>query len=284
MTIPSVAKHGWAASTLPNRNQPRNPMKPQHVSIARAVAPPQGEPGSERRLHPRIHTPPLYVTNASVRDVSLGGICLTHAEPLVTGETESLILTDALSHYTAELTAEVVWAAPGIAGLRWTGLTAGEQSWLRERFTTWIHSPSDLAAQGPAAGAVHRVRPGLRNRRQYERIQNPPLEVAFVAARVQDISLGGICLTLDPEEAIQDRYELFLTGGLYYFSEEITAELVWQKGNRVGLRWANMDEEQRRRLQGYFEQWRDEPLELLMRNCEADLDDRFGATLAGGRP
>lgn len=242
-------------------------MKPQQVSIDRAVAPAQDEPGSERRLHPRIHTPPLYVSNASVRDVSLGGICLTHNQPLVPGETESLVLTDALYHYTAELTAEVVWAAPGIAGLRWTSLTPGDQSWLRERFTTWIHSAADPALDGQHAAAARGPHP--RNRRQYERIQNPPLAVEFVSARVQDISLGGICLVLDPDEAIQDRYELFLTGGLYYFAEEITAELVWQKGNRVGLRWVNMDNEQLRRMQGYFEQWREEPLELLMRNREA---------------
>lgn len=270
--------YAWPESTCPNHYQARTPMTPQKVSIARAVAPPQGEPGSERRLHPRIHTPPLYVSNASVRDVSLGGICLTHNDPLVLGETESLILTDALSHYTAELTAEVVWAAPGIAGLRWMGLTPGEESWLRDRFTTWIHSSSESAANDPQVVASRGSHSRFRNRRQYERVHHPPLSVAFVSARVQDISLGGICLVLDPQEAIQDRYELFLTGGLYYFSEEITAELVWQKGNRVGLRWANMDEEQRRRLQGYFEQWRDEPLELLMRNCVVDQDAMLTGT------
>ena len=259
-------------------------MKRQNVSITHAVAPPQGEPGSERRLHPRIHTPPLYVSNASVRDVSLGGICLTPNEPLVRGETESLILTDAVSHYTAELTAEVVWAAPGIAGLRWIGLSPGEESWLRERFTTWVHSAADPAAQDPHSSPAYGAGPGRRNRRQFERILDPPLAVAFVSARVQDISLGGICLVLDPDEAIQDRYELFLTGGLYYFAEEISAELVWQKGNRVGLRWANMDEEQRRRLQGYFEQWRDEPLELLMRNCDPAPADGAGIALAGSSP
>ena len=242
------------------------------------------EPGSERRVHPRIHTPPLYVSNASVRDVSLGGICLTHHEPLIPGETESLILTDALSHYTAELTAEVVWAAPGIAGLRWMGLSPGEEAWLRERFTTWIHSPGESAARDSYTAASKGASPGFRERRHSERFPNPPLAVAFVPARVQDISLGGICLTLDPEEEIQDRYELFLTGGLYYFAEEITAELVWKKGNRVGLRWTNMDEEQRRRLQGYFELWRDEPLELLMRNCETDAEDSLEIALAGLGP
>ncbi len=221
--------------------------------------------GADRRIHPRICTPPLYVSNGSVEDISLGGIRVHYSAPLFIGQRENLILTDAFYHFTAELPAEVVWQRDGIAGFRWLPLSPGEEKWLNERFAAWDpSSPLDPRGGADPAGSSA---PDAE-RRQYERIQDPPLQVSYIRARVRDISLGGICLVMEAGAAHQDRYELFLTDGLYYFAEQLSAELVWQRGNVIGLRWVNPGKAQQERLKQYFEHWRTTSIDLLVRSKE----------------
>jgi hypothetical protein len=94
----------------------------------------------ERRQHARLPDPPLFVSGlwATVSDVSTGGVCLALNDRVLPGERYELILTDGLFPFTIEMQAEVVWARPGRAGLRWVEVTAEQEVWLQERFHAWL--------------------------------------------------------------------------------------------------------------------------------------------------
>lgn len=118
--------------------------------------------GVQRREHPRYDSPPVAVdeTRASVRNISVGGICLEAlsagegAAPLRPGDRCTLALTDVLLHEDRELRAEVVWSRKGEVGLRWVALDDEQKLWLGKQSREWredallAHLTEVLAASG----------------------------------------------------------------------------------------------------------------------------------------
>lgn len=103
----------------------------------------------ERRIHPRLVNPPVHVSGprVSINDVSLGGIHLIGAGPAEVGERMELILTDAETHYTETLEAEVMWRRRDAAGMRWVNLTERQTQWLEQRMDCWTADPNRLLIQ-----------------------------------------------------------------------------------------------------------------------------------------
>ena len=95
-------------------------------------------------------------------------------------------------------------------------------------------------------------------KRTYERLCTPPLYVSGVWADVYDISLGGICLRLKERLNVGDQFDLILTDGLYHFTMEARAEVIWSRASRSGLRWVGLDEAQQVWLSARFDNWRRE--------------------------
>jgi hypothetical protein len=112
-----------------------------------------------RRAHPRIAEPPLYVAGlGSVRDVSLGGMAVKLEAACRAGEQYEVILTDADFYYTKSLRAEVVWAVGRMAGLKWVDLTDDQVRWLHSRFHDWSRKFETTWIQPvPTKGPVYRV-------------------------------------------------------------------------------------------------------------------------------
>ena len=93
---------------------------------------------SNRREHPRIPEPPLYVSGLGlVRDVSMGGISVFLEGSCRSGEQYDVVLTDAALFHTKSLKAEVVWASGRTAGLKWVDLSDDQLRWLKGRFSEW---------------------------------------------------------------------------------------------------------------------------------------------------
>lgn len=115
-----------------------DPINNEVEGAPRAVA--------ERRQHPRLVNPPVHVSGprVSINDLSLGGIHLVGAGPAEVGERMELILTDAETHYTETLEAEVMWRRRDAAGLRWVDLTERQTQWLEQRMATWTADPNQL--------------------------------------------------------------------------------------------------------------------------------------------
>jgi len=107
----------------------------------------------DRRQHPRIVHPPVHVSGprVAINDVSLGGVHLIGAGPAEVGERMELILTDADTHYTETLEAEVMWRRRDAAGLRWVNLTDRQAEWLEQRIDSWTADPNRLLIQRLAA-------------------------------------------------------------------------------------------------------------------------------------
>jgi hypothetical protein len=132
--------------------------------------------GPERRSRPRIPQPPLHVggLEATVEDVSEGGICLRSRTALSVGDRLTLILTDGTCYYTKELVAEVQWSRAGLYGLIWVQPTPGDREWLRARFAQWPgRRRLQFDAHRGAAPTVLRAGPRLklvRRRRTPERV------------------------------------------------------------------------------------------------------------------
>lgn len=103
---------------------------------------------AQRRAHPRIAAPAVVVSGdwCSVRDISLGGICLDQKSPLEAGEIYTLVLTDLMMGDSLALEAEVVWCRSGKLGLRWVRLEEAHKKWLGKHSEDW-HEESLLAAE-----------------------------------------------------------------------------------------------------------------------------------------
>ncbi|HEU4753238.1 MAG TPA: PilZ domain-containing protein [Armatimonadota bacterium] len=83
-------------------------------------------------------------------------------------------------------------------------------------------------------------RSGDPERRRQPRLSDrPPLDVSGVPATVHDISRHGICLIVDAPLAEGERHRLRLTDALDESSRTMDAEVVWNSGNRAGLRWVD---------------------------------------------
>ncbi len=95
------------------------------------------------------------------------------------------------------------------------------------------------------------------NRREV-RLPAPPLFVSGIWATVYDVSLGGACLLLDEELTAGTRYDLILTDGVYRYTVDIQAEVVWCSGGRAGLRWVNVTARQQAWLRDRSQAWLDE--------------------------
>lgn len=107
-------------------------------------------------------------------------------------------------------------------------------------------------------------------RRQHPRISTPPLRVSSLPARIHDVSHGGVSLTLHSQVHTGDRLQLLLTDALVYWTQELEAEVVWEREGRVGMRWVALSEAQEKWLEDRFRAWEkereagtDQPLDEL---------------------
>jgi hypothetical protein len=93
-----------------------------------------------RRLQPRVERPPVSISGVwgEVLDISLTGISVTVERGLEPGMRLDLVLMDTRSAEQRWIEAEVMWSDQERAGLRWIELTAEDQEWLVERFSSWL--------------------------------------------------------------------------------------------------------------------------------------------------
>jgi hypothetical protein len=93
------------------------------------------------------------------------------------------------------------------------------------------------------------------NRRQFPRIEEPPLHVSGVWATVDDVSCGGVCLKVPQPVARGSRLPLILTDAHMYFSQEVEAEVMWCSGPRAGLRFVNLTDDQQEWIEQRLLAW-----------------------------
>ena len=92
-------------------------------------------------------------------------------------------------------------------------------------------------------------------RRVFARVEEPPLYASGLWATVHDVSVGGICLSLDTPVVPGAQYDLILTDGAAPYTAEIRAEVVWYRKDRAGLRWVDPSPEQQQWLVERFVEW-----------------------------
>lgn len=80
------------------------------------------------------------------------------------------------------------------------------------------------------------------NRREAPRLSPNALAARGEWEQVIDISVGGACLERDAPLEPGTRLSVVLTDKNAQHSAMIDAEVVWQNGRRVGLRWVDLDE------------------------------------------
>lgn len=93
---------------------------------------------------------------------------------------------------------------------------------------------------------VNRGRP--EDRREAPRRSPESVDAHGEWDRVVDISTGGACLERDAGLEIGTRLCVFLTDEAAQHTVMLDAEVVWQHGRRVGLRWVDLDPPQQRWL------------------------------------
>src|SRR5947207_9074179 len=103
--------------------------------------------------------------------------------------------------------------------------------------------PDPADARAPAG-----AEDGWTHRREHTRIAAPAVAVSGDWAIVRDISMGGISLDQRAPFQTGEFHTLILTDMMLDDSKALTAEVVWCRNGRVGFRWVNVDEEQRRWL------------------------------------
>lgn len=98
---------------------------------------------ANRRSSERIAEPLLTVSHwrATVRDVSVGGICLELDEPTRCEGLYHLTLTDGAYCFGKDVAAEVMWQRGKQVGFRWLRLTEDQQLWLNLCARTWEREP-----------------------------------------------------------------------------------------------------------------------------------------------
>src|SRR5438270_13605653 len=96
---------------------------------------------------------------------------------------------------------------------------------------------------------------GWATRREHSRIAAPAVAVSGDWAIVRDISLGGISLDQRAPFGNGERHTLILTDMMLDDSKALVAEVVWCRNGRVGFRWVDLDEDQRRWLGKHSEGW-----------------------------
>jgi hypothetical protein len=92
-------------------------------------------------------------------------------------------------------------------------------------------------------------------RRQHPRIAAPAVAVSGDWSIVRDISVGG--MSLDQRTPFQpgERHTLVLTDMMLDESKSLQAEVVWCRDGRVGFRWVELDEDQKRWLHQHSDEW-----------------------------
>ena len=100
---------------------------------------------------------------------------------------------------------------------------------------------------------------GAGGARCASRIVEPPVEVSSIPAAVHDISETGACLVVRRKLAPVTRYSLILTDAMLHYTLDVTAEVVWTRAGRVGLRWIGMSPMERVRLKECLEKWSQDP-------------------------
>lgn len=149
----------WVPASALRIEDPASGGAPVDSASAPAV---QAQPApATERAHRRLAVPSLVVQSpGTIRDISLGGISLDRVPFCKTGERCRLRVTDIFQDETCELEAEVVWCRHGRIGLRWVGLTSGQEQWLRQRVGTESSLPAPRRAatkhrQAPAPRVSH---------------------------------------------------------------------------------------------------------------------------------
>lgn len=106
-----------------------------------------------------------------------------------------------------------------------------------------------------ASRGAHRLdEEDYANRRVHPRITEPPLHVSGLGV-VRDVSMGGISVFLETSCRAGEQYEVILTDATSYYTKSLMAEVVWAAGRTAGLKWVDLDDEQRRWLAGRFNEW-----------------------------
>lgn len=94
---------------------------------------------ANRRQSERIAEPLLTISHwrATVRDVSVGGICLELDEPTRCEGLYHLTLTDGAYCFGKDVPAEVMWQRGNQVGFRWVRLTEDQETWLSLCSRSW---------------------------------------------------------------------------------------------------------------------------------------------------
>jgi hypothetical protein len=72
---------------------------------------------------------------------------------------------------------------------------------------------------------------------------------------VEDVSEGGVCLRVHTPLVVGDVYELLVTDGLRFFTQELRAQVMWVSRNLAGLRWVDLTHPQQLWLSRRFADW-----------------------------
>ena len=102
-------------------------------------------------------------------------------------------------------------------------------------------------------------------RREHLRIPAPPVLVEGQWIGVYDIGVGGICLAQATPVERGARFDLTVTDGLVYNAQRLQAEVMWYSRGRVGLRWVDLTDDQRRWLEERSREWERATLSAQMR-------------------
>jgi hypothetical protein len=80
-------------------------------------------------------------------------------------------------------------------------------------------------------------------RREHRRVEEPAVG-ADERTTVHNVSLGGICMSLETPVRQGDRLSLRLRARSSADGQEMRAEVVWSRRGRVGLRWVEQTPDQ----------------------------------------
>jgi len=87
----------------------------------------------------------------------------------------------------------------------------------------------------------------LADRRNHRRVESEaPVAPGTPAVQVTilNVSLGGICVTLDQPAERGDRYRLVLLDSRTPGTLELRAEVAWSKRGRTGMKWLDVTPDQ----------------------------------------
>lgn len=107
----------------------------------------------------------------------------------------------------------------------------------------------------PGAGAAPAGTETAADRRRHTRIAKPPVHVSGRSVTVNDVSLGGIHLTLRNSARAGEQLELILTDAVLHYTETLEGEVVWARQDALGLRWVNLTDRQQKWLEERMDSW-----------------------------